>query len=110
MASTKRAPNFASFYVRNPVTYEKLKEIARREGRSASSIINELIEEYIRKHEPGNPQLRLDRILEGKMDLTRPPNCVHVDGFLTMEVACLEKKAWIPLPECWRCYRRTALR
>jgi len=106
----KKAPNFVSFYIQDPQIYEKLKEIARREGRSASAVISELIEEYVRQHEPGNPQLRLDLILEGKTDLTRPPNCVHVDAFLTMEVACLEKKAWILLPECWRCYRRTGLR
>lgn len=43
--------------------YENLKEILKREKRSFSSWVMENVESYIRLHEPGNPQQRLDTIL-----------------------------------------------
>ena len=45
-------------------TWETFKEICRREGSTASEKIRELIFEYVRVHEPGNPQTRLDVILK----------------------------------------------
>ena len=43
--------------------FRKFKEIADREGRSMSEILEELVRDYVRIHEPGNPQTRLDVIL-----------------------------------------------
>jgi len=43
----------------------RMKEILRREGRSLSSWIMEQIEAYVRKHEPGNPQLLITSFLPG---------------------------------------------
>lgn len=36
-----------------------------------------------------------------------PPSCEHADTFIksTCEVGCLESKGFVPLKECWRCFR-----
>jgi len=36
--------------------YRRFREIAKREGRSPSRILMDAIREYVRRHEPGNPQ------------------------------------------------------
>ena len=46
-------------------TLKKARIIARREGRSLSDLIRDLLREYVRIHEPGNPQLPLTRFVEG---------------------------------------------
>jgi len=38
----------------------RFRAIAEREGRSMSQIVEELIKEYVERHEKGNPQLRID--------------------------------------------------
>lgn len=45
-------------------TWDKFLEICKREGSSGSKKLREFIIEYVHQHEPGNPQLRLDRVLE----------------------------------------------
>ena len=40
---------------------KKAREIARREGRSLSKLVMDLLRDYVRRHEPGNPQLPLTR-------------------------------------------------
>jgi len=44
---------------------KKAREIARREGRSLSKLVMDLLRDYVRVHEPGNPQLPLTRFVEG---------------------------------------------
>lgn len=67
------------FYV--PETFrkvlEKFREIAEREGRSASEILRELIREYVRRHEPGNPQRTLDPVLEEEGYEESSPCCSY---------------------------------
>jgi len=58
------------------IIFEKAKEIARREGRSLSDLIRELLRDYVRIHEPGNPQLPLTRFVEGAEN----PNACSVEG------------------------------
>ena len=48
------------------ILWQKFKKIAEREGRSMSRILVSMIEEYVRVHEPGNPQKRLDMIFRGE--------------------------------------------
>ena len=43
--------------------YENLKVILKREKKSFSSWVLENAESYVRLHEPGNPQQRLDMIM-----------------------------------------------
>jgi len=63
----KKVPWILHVYV--PVEKQRLveraKEVARREGSSLSKLILAYLEEYVRRHEGGNPQTRLDRILSG---------------------------------------------
>ncbi len=49
---------------KNRLLYGTLKEILRREKRSFSSWVLENAESYVRLHEPGNPQQRLDTIIK----------------------------------------------
>jgi len=45
--------------------FEELTRIAKREGRSVSSILIEFIEEYVKKHGEGNPVIALDKFISG---------------------------------------------
>ena len=54
----------AGFYM----TLQKARRIARREGRSLSDLVRDLLRDYVRRHEPGNPQLPIDRFLKQKED------------------------------------------
>jgi len=58
-----------SFYVPHEKrsTWREFKQIAEREGRSASEILVELIEQYVAAHRKGNPQLMLDRFATTKV-------------------------------------------
>ena len=47
---------------------KKAKKIARREGRSISKLVMDLLRDYVRVHEPGNPQLPLTRFTEDMKD------------------------------------------
>jgi len=44
--------------------WEKFKKIAEREGRSAGQILIDFVANYVRIHEPGNPQWPLPRFFE----------------------------------------------
>jgi len=44
--------------------YESLQEILKRDGKSFSSWVLDYAQDYVRLHEPGNPQQRLDTILK----------------------------------------------
>jgi hypothetical protein len=57
--------------------WDKFLEICRREGSSGSDKIRDLITEYVRAHEPGNPQTRLDLILERGGPPSQPPSCSY---------------------------------
>jgi len=70
------SPRLLRVYV--PLHYEiiveKAKKIVRREGRSLSDLIRDLLRDYVRLHEPGNPQLPIDRFfnLEPEKDPLPP--------------------------------------
>jgi tRNA-dihydrouridine synthase len=56
--------------------FGKLKQIAKREGRPVAEVVRELVEGYVRLHEPGNPQQRLDVVLKtGKAYHAPSPIC-----------------------------------
>ena len=46
----------ATIYLKDKTSWKKFMGIAKREGRTASHILQKYIEEYNRIHEPGNPQ------------------------------------------------------
>lgn len=46
------------------IVYEKFKKVCERENISASEKIRELIEDYVHRHEPGNPQQTLPTMMQ----------------------------------------------
>jgi len=75
---TKKYPWQLKIYIpqEHRVIFEKAKAIARREGRSLSDLIRDLLRDYVRVHEPGNPQLPLTRFTGESHD----PNRCSVEG------------------------------
>jgi hypothetical protein len=60
--------------------WKDAKATAKREGKHISNIIAEYLEQYVRLHEPGNPQQRLDTILKlGKAYHAPSPVCGFKD-------------------------------
>lgn len=61
--------------------WKKFRQICEREGISASAKIRQFIEDYNSKHEPGNPQTRMDIIMtlgqaykaKSCLDCNKPP-------------------------------------
>jgi len=60
-------------------TWRILKEIAQREGKSIAQIVREQVESYVRLHEPGNPQQRLDTIIRLGKKYVAPKVCMVKD-------------------------------
>ena len=58
--------NFPHFYCPDSFqpTWEAFKKICQREGESMSDKIRDFIENYVRIHEPGNPQWTMERFSE----------------------------------------------
>jgi len=52
--------------------WQKFKKIAEREGRSAGQILIDFVANYVRIHEPGNPQWPLPRFFENSRKPTVP--------------------------------------
>jgi hypothetical protein len=48
--------------------WEKFKKIAKREGLSSSQLLRRIIEDYVRLHDPGNPQRPITAFVEGHLD------------------------------------------
>jgi len=59
----------AMFYL-DAQLHERFKTICAREGDKMSSKIEGWIRNYVTEHEPGNPQLRLDKMLQLKLERT----------------------------------------
>ena len=57
---SKKLPLQVKFYTyRNPEVWEKIRELAQREGKPLQDIIVDALEEYLERHMPGNPQTPL---------------------------------------------------
>ena len=96
----------ASFYQ----TVVKARKIADREGRSLSDLIRDLLRDYVRVHEPGNPQLPLTRFT-GEQKPEEPPRwltCRYSRKTLRKGEFYCERFAFWRLPKaCERCRRYT---
>ena len=57
-----------SFYLRAEYQpfWEKLKVLAKREGRPVSQILGEMIKRYVEAHDPGQSQTIMDSYIEGR--------------------------------------------
>jgi hypothetical protein len=82
-------------------TWQTFREICRREGITASEKIEEMIHRYNLLHSPGNPQQRLDRLLQRQKTYRAKPLCAC--GKLA-DYKALIGNSWIPL--CSRCLKR----
>ena len=62
----QKRKDIRNFYIDEDflLTYEKFKKIMERENVSVSEWIRTAIAEYVRLHEPWNPQQRLDTIMD----------------------------------------------
>lgn len=59
--------------------WTKFMEICDREGSSGSEKVRDFVRAYVRRHEPGNPQTRLDTIIERGAPPNQPPRCGFCD-------------------------------
>lgn len=82
-------------------TYEKLLEILERENRSVNQWFEDFATPYVRLHEPGNPQQRLDVISDlGKS--YRANACFDCQGKPGYKVFLKDK----PVLVCESCFER----
>ena len=90
------------------VIVEKARKIAKREGRSLSKLVMELLRDYVRVHEPGNPQLPLTRFTEERKR-EEPPRwltCTYSRKELRNgEFYCSRFGFWRIPKACERCRR-----
>ena len=56
-------------------TWAKFLKICKREGSSGSEKIRDLVRDYVKLHEPGNPQQLLTRFAEGGGAYRAPHTC-----------------------------------
>jgi hypothetical protein len=73
----KRKEKQGRFYIPSEyqLLFKKLQDILQREGSNLSEWIRSQAEPYVRLHEPGNPQQRLDIILINKESYKAPKFC-----------------------------------
>ena len=78
--------------------WRKFKEIAEREGRSAGQILTEFISNYVRIHEPGNPQWPINRFFEkSEVQVEKPSPDKPMPDYQNMtdrELLTLIKRPW----------------
>ena len=77
---TKFPKQFRMYLKREDLeTWKILKDIAKREGRSVAQVVREQVESYVRLHEPGNPQQRLDTVIRLGKKYVAPKVCGFKD-------------------------------
>lgn len=84
----------------------QFSQIARREAgsRGFSEVIIKALEEYNRKHEAGNPQLKLSPYIDANAPSPMRVLCLHLDGALSDgTVHCTRKGMWTKGLNCYSC-------
>ena len=64
-----------TLYTKRKDIVKKASEILKREGSSLSEFFNDSIAEYVRLHDKGNPQQRIDVVLFDKKAYEAPKFC-----------------------------------
>lgn len=54
-----------TFYMKNKKKWKEFIEVAEREGKKASKLLQDFIESYVSLHAPGNPQTMMSSFGEG---------------------------------------------
>jgi len=89
------------------IVFEKFRQICEREGTSVSSKLRDFIRDYVRVHEPGNPQLLLEKFTGAATEpLPRYLTCRHSRKALTRgEFYCDREDFWKISSACDKCHR-----
>ena len=84
----------------------KFCEIARREAgsRGFSEVLLKAMEEYVKNHEEGNPQLKLTTYIDEKAQSPVYVLCLHLDGATSNgKIHCKKTGMWIKGLRCYAC-------
>ncbi|MCW4044780.1 MAG: hypothetical protein NWE94_04610 [Candidatus Bathyarchaeota archaeon] len=95
-----------SFPLEKTEVLSKFCEIARREAgsRGFSEIAVKAIEEYVKNHEEGNPQLKLTTYIDDKTQSPVSVLCLFLDGAASNgEIHCRKAGMWIKGIRCYPC-------
>ncbi len=86
--------------------YKKFCQIARCEAgtRGFSEVLLKALEEYNRRHEAGNPQLKLTSYIDNQAPSPTRVLCMHLDGALSDgSLHCNRAGTWIKGIRCYSC-------
>ena len=84
----------------------KFCEVVRREAgsRGFSEIVLKAIDEYVKNHEEGNPQLKLTPYIDEKAPSPAYVLCLHIDGVTSNgKIHCRRAGMWIKGLRCYPC-------
>jgi hypothetical protein len=84
----------------------KFCEIVHREAgsRGFSEVTLKAIEEYVKNHEEGNPQLKLTTYIDEKAPSPTHVLCLYIDGVTSSgKVHCRQAGMWIKGLRCYPC-------
>ncbi len=84
----------------------KFCEISRREAgsRGFSEVLVKALEEYIKNHEEGNPQLKLTPYIDEKAPSPAYVLCLFIDGVTSSgKIHCRKAGMWIKGLRCYPC-------
>lgn len=87
---------------------ERFKEIAKRESgsRGFSGVIIKAMEEYTRRHEEGNPQLKLSPYIDETAESPMRVLCLDLDGAISDgTIHCRRIGSWVKGIRCFSCER-----
>jgi len=80
------------------------KKLAKREGKSASKVLERAVVEYVKTHSHGNPQLLMSNYIDVDEPSPMRVLCPYCQGALSSgEVFCQRKSMWIKAVQCYSC-------
>ena len=95
-----------SFPIEKVEIINKFSEIVRREAgsRGFSEVAIKAIEEYVKNHEEGNPQLKLTPYLDENAPSPAYVLCLYIDGVTSSgKIHCRKAGMWIKGLRCYPC-------
>jgi hypothetical protein len=95
-----------SFPLEKAQIINKFCEIARREAgpRGFSEVTLKALEEYVKNHEEGNPQLKLTTYIDEQAQSPAYVLCNYIDGVVSNgKIHCRRAAMWIKGLRCYAC-------
>lgn len=114
---------FVGSFKVDPELWSRFKEECKFRGTSICHVLEALIEAWIQGQKatatvikPVTVNLTMEHVVQRPRRVLKeipsdqmrwPPSCQYADDFIksTKEVGCKERKDYVPLRECWRCWR-----